>query len=438
MTVSAVRHIGIFLLLSAAVFHPGAAASGADAGKVVEKNWNSLWDTGRAFWLKELQGGLSPVSGGEDKLRYYALQNKVKHTFFGMPLEELNLIFAGDKLSAVEVSVYNRGDAGAMNARYLNTLVKRLSSELDRFAGQREKKETAMLGSARIESQLWKNENGSAQLKWSKNSDRAEFLNVAFLPPGEAKKLKNAVGAGLSAAELRNKAEKTPSGGVILKIPMVNQGGKGYCAAAVAARILNYYGSEADQHIIADLAGTDARAGTGIDSVLNELKNAAPRLNVRMKILYRNPHFSGIDGLKRMLSAYNVEAKKNNARPVSLEDFVVDTPEGRVLQVSEMFQALDQKSFEASRAREKRKMEDFFRDVETSLREGVPVAWINVGVDPEMGYIQHVRIINGIEPGAKKIVYTDSWGGVGTGKSMEMSRAWAITSAAFVLIPREK
>ena len=41
-------------------------------------------------------------------------------------------------------------------------------------------------------------------------------------------------------------------------VPMVDQGQKGYCAAASAERVLRYYGVEIDEHQVAEAAGTTA------------------------------------------------------------------------------------------------------------------------------------------------------------------------------------
>ena len=42
-------------------------------------------------------------------------------------------------------------------------------------------------------------------------------------------------------------------------IPMIDQGDKGYCAAATLARVLQFYGYQVDQHAMADLAETEAQ-----------------------------------------------------------------------------------------------------------------------------------------------------------------------------------
>ena len=73
-------------------------------------------------------------------------------------------------------------------------------------------------------------------------------------------------------------------------IPMIDQGRKGYCAAATLARVLQYYGYSIDIHAMAELAKTEAAGGsTGEDIIkamrrvcnstpfrLQELRNATP------------------------------------------------------------------------------------------------------------------------------------------------------------------
>ena len=50
-------------------------------------------------------------------------------------------------------------------------------------------------------------------------------------------------------------------------IPMIDQGEKGYCAAATLARILQYYGYPISMHAIGELAQTTAEGATMIRSL---------------------------------------------------------------------------------------------------------------------------------------------------------------------------
>ena len=49
----------------------------------------------------------------------------------------------------------------------------------------------------------------------------------------------------------------------VANIPMIDQGKKGYCAAATLARVLQYYGYVVDQHALAELAETEGQASKG-------------------------------------------------------------------------------------------------------------------------------------------------------------------------------
>jgi hypothetical protein len=44
---------------------------------------------------------------------------------------------------------------------------------------------------------------------------------------------------------------------------MIDQGKKGYCAAATLARVLQHYGYVVDQHALAELAETEGQASEG-------------------------------------------------------------------------------------------------------------------------------------------------------------------------------
>ncbi|RPG86771.1 MAG: hypothetical protein CBC33_001615 [Coraliomargarita sp. TMED73] len=55
-------------------------------------------------------------------------------------------------------------------------------------------------------------------------------------------------------------------------IPMIDQGEKGYCAAATLARVLQFYGYPIDMHALADLAETEGRGGTRRDEIIRAMR----------------------------------------------------------------------------------------------------------------------------------------------------------------------
>ncbi len=72
-------------------------------------------------------------------------------------------------------------------------------------------------------------------------------------------------------------------------IPMIDQGDKGYCAAATLARVLQYYGYAVDQHALADLAETEAqlsesaRGGTLRENIIDAMSRICGSTPFRLK-----------------------------------------------------------------------------------------------------------------------------------------------------------
>jgi hypothetical protein len=71
-------------------------------------------------------------------------------------------------------------------------------------------------------------------------------------------------------------------GDTYLELPMIDQGGKGYCAVATFARVLKYYGMRGDMDVLAHAAQTDFARGTSKSNVqaavYSQLSNAGAHL----------------------------------------------------------------------------------------------------------------------------------------------------------------
>ena len=106
----------------------------------------------------------------------------------------------------------------------------------------------------------------------------------------------------------------------ISSIPMIDQGEKGYCAAATLARVLQFYGYPIDMHAMADLAETEGRGGTRRDEIiramrricnstpfkLRELKDPSPK-SLREKIEAGIPLIWFIPGHARLIIGMHPE-----------------------------------------------------------------------------------------------------------------------------------
>lgn len=89
---------------------------------------------------------------------------------------------------------------------------------------------------------------------------------------------------------LLSKVATSPNGHRYVKdIPMINQGEKGYCAAATLARVLQFYGYPVDQHAMAELAQTEAqfsqtaRGGTLRENILNAMSRICGSTPFRLR-----------------------------------------------------------------------------------------------------------------------------------------------------------
>lgn len=128
-------------------------------------------------------------------------------------------------------------------------------------------------------------------LRVSQRYKNGEYLILEIESIDKLEALKPAVyDAAKFEASLASNVKRAKEGHLyITKIPMIDQGEKGYCAAATLARVLQYYGYSVDVHAMADLADTEAqvsmydRGGTLRDDIISSMRricNSTPfRLN---------------------------------------------------------------------------------------------------------------------------------------------------------------
>ena len=105
--------------------------------------------------------------------------------------------------------------------------------------------------------------------------------------------------------KLKSRVTHRPNGDVIIEdIPMICQGGKGYCVPASISRLFRYYGVQADMNMLAMAGRSSASGGTSGDAILptvSELaRNAGGVLNQRQ--------FVG--------SIYDIKAAIDAGRPI--------------------------------------------------------------------------------------------------------------------------
>ena len=237
-------------------------------------------------------------------------------------------------------------------------------------------------------------------------------------------------------AKIRDNVAKSPNGDVFIDgVPMVDQGQKGYCAAAVAERVLRYYGNSVDEHEIAQQAGTSAQGGTRVA----DMKKAVTAIGERSGLGYQEivSMSSGLGDVEDEVSRYNKAAKAEKKPQLSIADYT----RGNVVYVSELRDAMDGKVVYRMRQKDPR-LKKFLAGVRQQVNAGIPVFWgVTLGIFPERGVNPqtsggHMRLIIGYNDKKKEILFSDTWGEGHELKRMPEDWAFAITHDAFFLKPR--
>lgn len=86
--------------------------------------------------------------------------------------------------------------------------------------------------------------------------------------------------------QLRARITRRDTGDVVLdRIPMVDQGPKGYCVPATFERLLRYSGIEADMYDLAALGGTGFGGGTNVTKLVSALERTVRRHGRKLEAL---------------------------------------------------------------------------------------------------------------------------------------------------------
>jgi len=215
---------------------------------------------------------------------------------------------------------------------------------------------------------------------------------------------------------------------LIDSVPMVDQGQKGYCAAAVAERLLRYYGQEIDQHEMAQIARTSAEKGTSPDTMLAALRRLAARLHLQVKEFQEFSY----EEFARLIRDYNRAASKTRKPEITY---------GNVIEIMDVYRQMDTAVLHEVRVKRKTELDRFRTQVREQVQLGIPLIWsVLMGKVAEPGVtIQgtggHMRLIIGFHAGKDEVLYTDTWGPGHELKRMPLGEAWTITMGLYSLKP---
>jgi hypothetical protein len=348
---------------------------------------------------------------------------------------EANLEFKADKVAAISLVLWSKGDPVMMEDKDFLPRIADLRKGLDAHygvAGVDKGKDAA--SAAKAQRFQWVKDGIAAQLEYSmskserSNTPRGEFIRLRVMPVQKlalGEKEKAAV-ANVSKASLVTNVQKDENGDVfVAKLPMVDQGEKGYCAVATTERVFRYYGIPCDQHDMAKAAGTSAGGGTSskeLEEVLNKLQN-------RFKVHVRTLQSLDYKEYVRYMGEYNRLAKKANIKTVDVTSIFVSP--------SSLDPALLRKARTNGPA-----LGRFQRDVKAYVDKGIPLLWsLSLGMYPENGEKArqdgggHMRLIIGYNEKTKQFIFSDSWGPGHEKKYIDQSDAIAATTGLYIVEP---
>ncbi len=419
----------LFHLLLAVLVLSGAAGAADLAEWLDSAAEGGLWKTTVADLARNYPKTFRFLDSTKRRI-VYSPGSKSKLVWLGYPVQEISIECSEEgRLENVSVSIYSRGDHGKWNMREFNDAVRDLTARFsERFDGRPPRRESSSLNRSVIRQNSWQNDQVVLSMRYSNDRNSPEYITVDFDPPGGGGRIRQQMRTGIAdVAELAKRVRTREDGARFFLLPMVDQGSKGYCVPAVAARVLGYYGSDIDQHVVAQIMDTRAAGGTASDKVDEIFRRSGPRLGYRYDELYKYDGFEGRKGAGT-LRDYNRLARRAGKAEMKI---------GRI----SGFPQFDYELFKALRARDTRGRTRFINGIRANVSRGVPVCWgvmtfpeLEKAAGDKIGF--HLRVINGYNDKTGEIVYTDSWGPGHEAKTMRPDDAWAITLSSFVLLPR--
>lgn len=365
-------------------------------------------------------------------------------TWHGLEVWEARIYYGAAGATHVEMSLYNSGDAmpsDTLNAVRLRRLLDSIAEKAQpggKIGSNPEKKKLKNGGFQLFKK--WNKGDTDVDLTWGVDGAKAkdltaDFVRVTMYPKGGARPKTTRSTAGIvSKTKVKANVRKNAEGDVwVDNVPMVDQGQKGYCAAATSERILRYYGFAIDEHEIAQSAGTTAQGGTSISEMVETVRTVGSKCRLGFSSIVSMT--SDIRDIEKDLEQYNKAAKSEGEKELSMSSFMT----GNIIQVGMMQAAMKPKVVKKMRMKDFR-YKKFLAGVKTQVDQGIPVFWgVTLGMFPEPGLPQarggHMRIIIGYNAKTHEILYTDSWGAGHELKRMPEDWAFAITHDAFFLKP---
>ena len=175
-------------------------------------------------------------------------------------------------VSRITIIYANKGDTTSRTRSQIRNAERQVKERIDAKLGA-SRRNNFSIGSLRVRADFW-------QCRFAKfylETDKGEFA-MLHITPVNAPEGRERVGDRNFADNVR----RNDFGDVLIaNIPMVNQGGKGYCVPATLERVFLYYGITMDMHHLADIGGTDPDEGTYTDRMMDDIASLRRRAGLR-------------------------------------------------------------------------------------------------------------------------------------------------------------
>ena len=432
------RFLLVFLVFMMTSAH-GFSAGGDFASAVAD---GSFWKGDYRHQAFFQNARYNPVQMGATQRIRWPAQGFL---FGGLPLGEI-LVTSDENGNASRIiaMVYNRGDDGRVEESEFLARLRNAGSNIEKIMGvpgrNADRKTNPSSQMIDIGGRIWLGKHSAARLEWSvkplgaRAVPAAEWIRLELVPT-EGNQTVGLLNTKLERTKVSPKTHvraNQKGGKEIEGIPMVDQGSKGYCAAASAARLVAYYGlEEIDQNQIAAWAGSDPELGTNPDRMMDGIARV---LHDRYRLVARqiDPRLD-VQKLFSLCDRYNQLARREKRPEVAYA-------KSGVIDVGEIFAQFNSDLLVKVRCPTPNIKAIWINKIKKSIDEGIPILWsVYLGLVPEPEIPQasggHMRLIIGYEDNGNTIVYSDSWGDRHVRKTMRTEEAIAITTGLRCIAP---
>lgn len=369
------------------------------------------------------------------------LYSEPSFTLSNLTLGETIVSVEEGKVCQIKISLYNRGDDGRIrNEEFLQKLrdiSKTLNLVTKSVGVKNNKRSDPSRTTYDLGGMLWKSHGVEINMEYSVETIGArtvptpEFIRLN-IHKAQAHKQTKMVSTNKVKVVPKNNVKRSANGDVeIENIPMVDQGDKGYCAAATVARLMDYYGyEELDQHQIAMWANSDPNAGTSIPEMMKGISRV---LHDKYKLTLRTIYMLDSKEMMRMIDKYNNIARRRK-KPV------IDIYSLALMSYSDIMERYDIGIVREVLVPNEQAERNWLNRIRTMLDAGIPIVWsVQLGIVREGDLSQsrggHMRLIQGYNTKEKCIIYSDSWGDAHKRKKMKIEDAMLITTRLLAILP---